>query len=242
MSSPLDHHAIEELLGAYAINAVHEEERAVIESHLTHCDACSAEVKELLGAGSLLGSGVETDVPDLWPRIKDAIAAESAPPPLQLPSRRSRAGRWQRVAISAAAAIIAVVGVFGLGAAFGPRDNDDVTTNELATTAATSPGARIVNLASPTDSAAHAKIVLLPDGRGYIYDTSLPSLKDDRTYQLWAVVNDTPISAGVLGQSVSTVAFVADGPVSAFAVTDEVEGGVVASAQKPVVAGKVTAA
>ena len=69
----------------------------------------------------------------------------------------------------------------------------------------------------------------------------LSALPSDRTYQLWGVVGSRTISLGLLGSHPGIVPFsVAGSPgVSAFAITDEVAGGVVASVNQPVAAATV---
>ena len=106
--------------------------------------------------------------------------------------------------------------------------------------AARQPGAREVPLQS-SSGATLARVVLLPDGAGYLRGDHLETLPANKTYQLWAVTGSeakpTVVSAGVLGPEPAAVAFHASGPVRAFAVTVEHEGGVVASQQKPVAQG-----
>ena len=103
--------------------------------------------------------------------------------------------------------------------------------------AAKAPGAREVGLRSDS-GATLARVVLLPDGAGYLRGDKLERLPADQTYQLWAVTGSetkpTVVSAGVLGPDPSALGFHASGPVRAFAVTVEKAGGVVASRNKPV--------
>ena len=79
---------------------------------------------------------------------------------------------------------------------------------------------------------------MLPDGTGYLERSDLPSLADDRTYQLWGIDGDTVVSLGVLGPSVEPSAFKFVGNPESLAITDEVAGGVGQSKHQPVVAGR----
>jgi len=81
-----------------------------------------------------------------------------------------------------------------------------------------------------------AVLVILPSGSAYVLNTGLPRLAADRTYQLWGVVNDQVVSLGLLGNQPGDVAFTVNpaAPVKAYAVTDEVAGGVVRSTHSPV--------
>ena len=81
-------------------------------------------------------------------------------------------------------------------------------------------------------------------GTGFVVEdggAGLAPLPSGRTYQLWGMVGTTAISLGLLGHHPGTVPFSVAGSrrVSAFAVTDEVAGGVVQSANPPVAVGTV---
>jgi anti-sigma-K factor RskA len=244
MSSTFSHTEIQELLGAYAVDAVSTDERVVIEAHLSTCVECQQEIDELRHVTSLLGSTMhETEVPELWSRIQHELNLDGAPPPLRIPRKSNQPAKFVRFAVAGAAAIALIGGAFAMGAAFDDDGNAERPAVEiaLAKDAAADPTARIVTLSSSTDGSVSAKVVILPDGRGYVYDSSLPALPHDRTYQLWAVVNNAPVSASVMGESFDAVPFHANGPITAFAITDEVAGGVVNSNRNPIVAGAVTA-
>ena len=86
--------------------------------------------------------------------------------------------------------------------------------------------------------------MLTAAGTGFVINDrrGLVALPADRTYQLWGVVGAKVISLGLLGprpRASCPSAWPASPPVSAFAITDEVAGGVVASANRPVAEGTV---
>ena len=56
MERGLSHAELEELLGAYALDAVDGEERELVELHLLDCPRCRAEVAEHRAVASFLGS------------------------------------------------------------------------------------------------------------------------------------------------------------------------------------------
>jgi hypothetical protein len=103
--------------------------------------------------------------------------------------------------------------------------------------AAKADGALQVDLTAKSGTTV-ARVVLLPDGTGYLRGDALEPLPADQTYQLWAVTGPADkavtVSAGVLGSDPQAVPFRASGPVRAFAVTVERTGGVVASTQTPI--------
>ncbi len=175
-----------------------------------------------------------------------------APAPTPAPPRRSPVvpirGRrpWIGVAAAmvAAAAAVGVVG-FSLDRAR-PEPTEvvaltaDAALRQAAAVAARDPDSRRVSLESE-DGDLFARAVLAADGTGYLLDSNLPALPDDRTYQLWAVVGEETVSVGVLGPSPEDVVFSADGPIGALAITEEAAGGVVRTRNTPLVVGLLTA-
>lgn len=81
MSDPQHHETVFTDLAGYALDALEEDERRVVEGHLTECDECTSELAELMeGAGNLAFA-----VPSLTPpghlqdRIRAAIEDEPIP-------------------------------------------------------------------------------------------------------------------------------------------------------------------
>lgn len=74
------HAEIEELLGAYALDAVEPEEARLVEEHLATCPRCRAEVATHRQVASLLGDSGGAAPETLWARIAGEIDAESAGP------------------------------------------------------------------------------------------------------------------------------------------------------------------
>lgn len=263
MSTRMDHDEIAELLGAYALDAVDDDERAAVEAHLVDCARCRAEVAEHRDTASLLAHGGSDAPAGLWDRIAGSIestGADQAPPPLRLtpgrpgqPVRPSTTGaggavvalprRWAAVALAAAAALLVVLGVQVV------RQGDRIDELEAATVvdpldaafeaALDDPSATVVELAAP-DGTVLLRGAVTADGTGYLRASNLPALADARTYQLWG---GTPagdlVSLGVLGADPGVVAFDATG-FELLAISEEDVPGVVAPTADPVVAGALT--
>jgi len=261
MSGSYSHQDIQELLGAFALDAVDADERDVIEVHLAACPRCRAEVAGHRETAALLAHRGDTAPEGVWDRIAEAL--DEAPPALdlariapggdELAERRSAGVLPRSVPLRVAAATMAVAAALTLfvGVALGRRDRGDLNRLDsaveamqqagvanAATVALADPHAEQVKLAS-TDGKATAQIVRLPDGTGYLMPTGLPALPGGRVYQLWAVRSDAKISLGVLGANPQVSAFRMAGPVVAYAVTDEAAGGVGASQNQPVLVGYV---
>jgi hypothetical protein len=239
---------IEELIGAYALDAVEPDEREAIEAHLVDCPRCRAELSEHLEAASYLSYGGAPAPDALWGRI--AAALEEPPPAMRLqvvgrearPSRRLP-GRPLSWVLGAAAAVILLV----MGAGLIHQNNQiDGLHHHLAqdaiarsfTQAKGDPANQRMALVSPTGQEMTATAVITPSGTGYLKADDLPTLAADRTYQLWGESGTKLVSLGVLGPSPHLVAFSAHGTYKGLAITDEVAGGVVASTQAPVLASR----
>jgi anti-sigma-K factor RskA len=248
---------LEALLGAYALDAVSDDERVQVERYLERSPRARAEVAELRETAAFLAHAGTDAPPGLWDRISGALGSEQSgaePPPSPVtvlrpaPSRRPGwAGRMAAATGVAAAAIaIAVLAVQVV------HQDDRLEHLEAGSTgpgvlaaadsARRDPDARRVVLESG-DGALAAEVVYLPDGAGYLLEDNLDRLPGGRTYQLWALVpgDDGPraISAGVLGPDPGVTPFRFEGPVTGFQVTEEDAPGVESSRMPAVVAGEV---
>jgi hypothetical protein len=263
MSPNFTHAEIQELLGAFALDAVDGEERDVIEAHLAGCPRCRAEIEGHRETAALLAHSGERAPEGVWARIAEAL--DEAPPALDLTriaprddlaERREAAGAVPRsISLRVAAATMAVAAALALflGVALGRNDNSDLSRLDkplealskpalasAAYAALVNPQAEQIKLAS-ADGKSTAMVVRLPDGTGYLVPSNLASLPAGRVYQLWAVRSDAKISLGVIGQNPEVSAFRMNGAVLAYALTEEAAGGVGTTQNQPVVVGYVKA-
>ena len=226
---------LDALLGAYALDALDDTERERVDAYLVGNRSARNEVDELRESAASLALAPFDDVgvpPGLWDRISANIAEEPrAFTPLQPRERRTVSARVMSfVAVAAAVVLIALTAqVVVLHSRSGPRD-----LNAAFAKAQTQNGAQHVALA-PTNGVEVARIVLLPDGSGFMKNDNMKALPSDETYQLWALSGDPnhpiAISAGVLGANPDTIAFHLAGQVHGFGVTVEHSPGVVSSTQ-----------
>lgn len=246
----LNHAEIEELLGVYALDAVDPEEAGAVELHLRDCPRCRAEVAEHREMAASLAQ-VGSPAPSLvWSRIAASLE-EEAPPQLDMARvvalgprrarRRSVPARALAALAAVAAAVIAVLGV--------QIERMDDRQDQLASALQSSgldkavqaalldESARRVDLRSD-DGVTFVRAVVRDSGAAYLVENNLPPLPADRTYQMWAIAGDQPVSVGVLGTDpeVSAVQIAGTG-VTVLAVTAEPAGGVAAPSSAPVVKG-----
>ena len=238
--SPDLHH----LSGAYAVDALDESERAAFEQHLTVCADCRAEVAELSATAHQLSSLSEaTPPPALRASVLQGIGRVRPMPPPSEPTElvervtpvepvtAAEGGSGGRVvpfvrrtstwlAAAAAAVAIAVGGII-----WSPWSDQPASPYDQVVAAADA--TTVTSVKGDTT----AKVVFSRQlGRSAISVTGLPSLPDDRTYQLWYADADEEMHpAGVFDTDASgRASAVLDGDANAavaVGVTIEPAGG-----------------
>jgi hypothetical protein len=249
---------LDELLGAYALDALDSDEERLVDAYLARSPRALAEVDAHRQVASMMAVGDHAAPPELWDRIASSLGTQSAPyasdtmtlPPLApLPPRGDwtapvvalRPGRrWiGPAAFAAAAACVAGLAIVNirqsqridqLEAAADRSDLRTVTVDAL-----TSAKTRKVMLSS--DANAGRLEVAMDKSNGYVQAIDLPPLADGQVYQLWGVIDDEVISLGVLGAAPGLASFTADGPLTKLVLTVEQAGGVAVSEQPAFLAG-----
>jgi anti-sigma factor RsiW len=240
---------IEELIGAYALDAVDDDEREAVERHLAVCARCRAELAEHREVAALLAYDGQPAPDDVWDRI--VVSLEEPPPAMRLKvdgpvepvslEERRRANGQRRIWMTAAAIAAAIALVLGLVVVAQRDDGGSPSLVALADEALADPSStRTALRPSDGEPGPEATAVVTTDGRGFLLAPDLPTLASDRTYQLWGVVGEDAISLGVLGPDPEVVAFNVDDPsqFAAYAITDETSGGVITSQNQPLVVGE----
>jgi len=258
----MSHDEANELLAVAALHAVDAPTLAAIEEHVATCPRCSSELDAYRAVASAIGNSVEELPEGLWTNISgqlwERLGDTTVMPPLVVGdtsaevvavSRAPRSSRRIRTAVGAgafaAAASIVVLALSLSGA------QSHVTNLESALQSASrsavqralaTPGHQVVNLTNATDQRL-AEFVMLPNGTGYLVKSNMPALSSSDTYQLWAIVQGSPVSIGVMGSSPGQVTFTMDsspGP-SELAVTVQRAGGSLTPAKHFVASGPVVA-
>jgi anti-sigma-K factor RskA len=231
----MTHDEAGDLLGAYALDAVDGDEFTELEEHLETCPRCRAELDSLREVAAAMGNSVEPVPEGLWSqialRLPDHQEDEDPPPMPRLaqeartPFRAPAAGTTRRRRI-----MVSAIGAIAVAAASVAVDNK-VSNLQAASPAVTAalraPGHQLVVLDSSTSKTEQAKVVVLPSGQGYLVSSALPSLDKGRTYQLWAIEGNQPVSLGLLGGSPGQAAFTMAGATrpTHLSITAEPAGG-----------------
>jgi anti-sigma factor RsiW len=228
---------IESLLGAYALDAVDEDERAEVEAHLATCPRCRAEVAAHREVAALMANGSVAAPEGLWDRIAGELSPElpaTAPGAAELLAQLPRPARLERRhprafagALALAAAVMVVVALLSLQVAnLTQQVHSPKAGLSAAVDSVLAHQHRTITLTA-ADRSHDATVVIGSDDEGYWIGSNLAQLPSSETYQLWTVVRGKEIvSLGVLGPDPkATSAFRLAPDMGRLMVTVEPEGG-----------------
>jgi anti-sigma factor RsiW len=187
------------LIGAYALDALDDAERAAFEQHLTECEPCREELVGLRRTAVRLADAAAVAPPArtreqvlqriaVTPQVRDADAGPGRPV--------SRVSRPRSRAWLVAAAVLAVISA-GLGGVAWTQyraAEDARATTQAITRILADPDARAVSRTLP--GGASTKLVVAQD-RAVVAGDALPALPADRVYQLWIIRGKQITSAGL---------------------------------------------
>jgi anti-sigma factor RsiW len=177
-------------LGAYALNALPDDEGARVREHLARCDACRDEHARLAGLRPLLdlaAPGAERPaIEQPSPLLEDAVLAGFAAERGGGGRRRAPGRRLAlpslRVALPSAAlgAVVAIVALAAAGALNGDADRSSNMTIELTGAA----------------GSAHAVLASAEAGTVIDLEARLPPSAGRDHYEVWMTSGDYRITAG----------------------------------------------
>ena len=247
MTETVDHDAIRQLLGAYALDATEPPETALVAEHLATCDDCRSEIDELHEVAGLLGGDDVAPPAELWSKISAQLGSE--PPAVVTTLRAARKSRPDRmfIRLAAAAVIVLIAGVVALAfTAVHQQSRIEQANDRLALAtkvpplavaadrAAALPGSRRIALKN-AKGVSVATAVVQSNGTTYLVPAaSMTRLDRDHAYQLWGVAGTDAISLGVLGADPGVTRLTVPVGVSALAITTEVASGVITSKNTPI--------
>jgi Anti-sigma-K factor rskA, C-terminal/Anti-sigma-K factor RskA, N-terminal domain len=187
---------IHTLVGAYALDAVDDLERARFDRHLASCPSCAQEVGELRETARRLADLTEVAPPA---RLREAVLAEVARTPQARKVRPVRGGeaRWRRwTAAAVAAGIIAIGAAAATYVVEDQRVRDAQAQAAQVTSVLDAPDA-VVRTA---DMAGGRVTVVLSASlnKGVAVVNGLPDPGTAKAYQLWLIRGEQAQSVGVL--------------------------------------------
>ena len=220
---------IEELLPFYALDALTEEEKQLVEAYLAEHPEARTEVQDLQSGASALPYSVSPVEPPrhvkeaLMARVaSDAQARERSSRRIESPPAR-RSIRFEDIfrVLSLGAATVAIVWAFILNAQVARLQSEISALNEQVAAQSQSIDELVQNLPQTDQSdvitvslestgeqpRALGQLIANPNDKSAVVVISgLPPLEPGKTYQVW-LIGDAPVSAGLLtvdenGQSV----------------------------------------
>lgn len=196
---------IHALSGAYAVDALSDEERAGFEEHLEACPSCREEVDSLREAAALLpATTATTPSPAVRAAVLASIAQVRPLPPLVAHGPETDGGRASatgtvvplrrrrfRTALVAAAAAVIVAGGVGVGISQ-LGDDTDGTSQEAAPETGdveqvlTASDVQVVEASTTLPEGTHASVHWSPSlGRAVLVTDGMPAAPDGKLYELW---------------------------------------------------------
>lgn len=252
-----------ELAGAYALDALSDEERRFFTRHLDECAACRQEVDELHATAALLGGETEQTPPPgmrnrvlaqvaATPQVRNeppahapatgpssAPAAPAGPAPASTPVARPQRPNRLRQLLPAVAAVVAlaVAGLTVLSVRTGPSV---IPTDEQLAAVVAAPDARMIDLDAPEGIVARF-VWSGQRGEGVLVTDGLEAPPEGQAYALWVIDGESPVLAGMFAPDergyASHAVDEALAGAGAVAVTVEQADGVDAPTSEPFIQG-----
>ncbi|WP_394613329.1 anti-sigma factor domain-containing protein [Lentzea sp. JNUCC 0626] len=187
------------LTGAYAVNALSDDERTAFEAHLAGCEPCSLEVAELAATAARLGAAVESPPP---PQLRARVLAAAAetrqvsPHVTKISDRRRL--RWAGGLLAAAClAAVVVVTVQNVETADERRLAQLSSEYSRFSDLLSTPDAKLISGTAPNGATGTAVISVSRDEALFLAK-NLPKPADGKTYQLWLLGSGGERSAGLV--------------------------------------------
>ncbi|MBX3080108.1 MAG: anti-sigma factor [Anaerolineae bacterium] len=218
-----------DLIPAYALGALSEEERTQVDALLARSPEARAELSSY--AETMVGMAALTPrqpaPAHLTADFKARLAKEAQP--------RTPVITPLRIVLAIAALIVVVFGVY-LGYRAIDANNRQQQINAIVANAS----AQHITLQPQASSTGTVEVITVPNADKAVVVAALPTLPSDRQYQAWIIVDSTPRSMGVFSMTATTEQVLLDIPVQPnqqdylFGITVEPAGGSLAPTTSPI--------
>jgi anti-sigma-K factor RskA len=204
---------LHELVAAYALNALDEDDRAAFEEHLGDCEQCTVALAELRDTAAALAYVPETVAPPaaLRSRILETARAER---PNVVPLHRTGARRTWGLGAVAAVAVAAAAALAIWNVSLHNSLDSERSANQ--------------KVVSVSLNGAQGKLAVANSGRAVLFTCGIAKAPAGKTYEAWVITSGTAARAGEFagGQGCVAVPLARDVPSgSTVAVTVEPDGG-----------------
>ena len=191
------------LAGAYALDALPDDERAFFERHLAVCDTCRADVAELTETAARLGSAAASTPP---PGLRDRILAAAdvtrqLPPEPEHELEAPAPSAWNRFrdrALMPVAACLVLVVVALSGMVINLRQQVGQESGPDAAVVAVLGAGDLETVELDMAGGGPGRFLYSPsEDQGVLVAAGMPDVADDQTYELWLIHDGTPVPAGL---------------------------------------------
>lgn len=223
------------LTGAYVLDAVSDLERVAFERHISACDACAQEVRELRGTAARLGQAAAAEPP---PWLKSQVMSKIAgvrqlPRDIEPVLGNGKAGRSRfmlRLTTVAAAVLLVASALLGFLLVREQDKVNDIQAQADALQSVLAAGdARILNDAASSGGSANVVVSKSKD-KVLVFASGMPALPESQVYQAWLLGEDGKMhSAGLMPRAGPASLDLKLGTSKGFGITVERAGG----AQEP---------
>jgi anti-sigma-K factor RskA len=179
-----------DLVAAYALDALDEDERERFERHLAECEECSEQLTLLREPVAALAYAAEGPAPPkaLRGRIIETARAEPGAAVIQLPRRN-----W---ALAAVAGVAAVAASLAIGLGIWAHSLSNSLDRERSANSAYAEVLRAKATATPLIGA-DGSLLVAEDGRAALVVCGLAGAPSAKTYEAWVISGKTPQPAGL---------------------------------------------
>ena len=174
-----------QLLGAYVLGALDEQEVREMDDHLASCPDCARELEERRDMEAFLGEVPPEAVLDGPPEGGDLLLQRTL---RQVRSERGGVARRRQFALGAAAAVVAAV-VLGAGVFVGKATSPDVTALPTPTVAPDPAGTRLATFTDPVTKAAMT-VKVVPAAGWVRTNMSIKGIPEGEKCRIFVVAKD----------------------------------------------------
>jgi anti-sigma-K factor RskA len=182
-----------DLVAAYALDALDEDERERFEGHLAECEDCSKQLALLQESAAVLAYAAEGPAPPprLRGRILDDVHSEPRAAVIRMPRRN-----WGLAAVAGVAAVAACLAI-GLG--IWANSLSSSLDRERSANAAYQEAARVLAAKASAKPlvGADGSLLVARDGRAALVVCGLTGAPASKTYEAWVITGKTPQPAGL---------------------------------------------
>jgi anti-sigma-K factor RskA len=211
--SEMNHERFEDLIDAYVLGALPEEERRSFENYLAAHPERQAEIDELGAVAGLLAFSPQEQEPppELRRKVMEVVEAEAEPRRVRGRSTFAKVGDYLSVrSLALGAAALLVIGLLSWNVLLqsqvevlqGRVQDAQGRVQDLQ---AQVENARDQRQQSPTvelegswaDQGANAKVVSIQENQVILVARNMPSVPEDQTCQIWVISDDVPKPSGL---------------------------------------------